>query len=382
MDIRALINHTNVHASPTVERFYRLQVQRIRQPQFSSTVPAKRRAEEVSRDRKIEARTLRNYARWSYQAISQTLGVTIRQVERACDGPVTPQKTGHVGRLPLIRTPQKEILRHYLEADDLFRELPWGDLKYYIPGFELFGETAIFKALRSMGYSRRKRPRRIELTAQHRAARLAFAYEQLALRPNPEDWEKVIFSDETWATNNPMWKRWITVHDTEDPRTWALLRQKPHGWMFWGCFAGRHKGPGFFWEKGYGGIDAAKYQHFVLPLVWQFWGSLGNEFVFQQDNASAHRARSTRRLIAALGFEVMEWPARSPDLNPIENLWHWLKNYIEDHYDLQRLSLATLRTAIEEAWDAIPEDFLLRLAHSMLDRLRKVIAANGGSIEY
>lgn len=121
----------------------------------------------------------------------------------------------------------------------------------------------------------------------------------------------------------------------------------------------------------------------MLPLVWQFWESHGCEFTFQQDNAAAHRARSTRRLIAALGFEVLEWPARSPDLNPIENLWHWLKNHIEDHHrDLQRLSLAALRTAIEEAWDAIPEELLLRLAHSMPDRLRKVIAAEGGGIEY
>jgi hypothetical protein len=79
----------------------------------------------------------------------------------------------------------------------------------------------------------------------------------------------------------------------------------------------------------------------------------------------------------------LEWPARSPDLNPIENLWQWLKNYVEDHYpDFQRLSLAALRTAIQEAWDAIPEDLLLRLAHSMPDRLRKVIAADGGCIEY
>jgi hypothetical protein len=77
--------------------------------------------------------------------------------------------------------------------------------------------------------------------------------------PHLEDWEWVIFSDETWAVNDPMWKKWVTIHNMEDPDDFALLRRKPQGWMFWGCFAGGRRGPGYFWEKGYGGIDQYKY---------------------------------------------------------------------------------------------------------------------------
>jgi len=40
--------------------------------------------------------------------------------------------------------------------------------------------------------------------------------------------------------------------------------------MLWEQFAGRRKGPGFFWEKKYGGITAEKYIHYILPLVHQF----------------------------------------------------------------------------------------------------------------
>jgi hypothetical protein len=57
-----------------------------------------------------------------------------------------------------------------------------------------------------LGWRREVRPRRIKLTDKYKAKRIEFANEQLLLRPNPEDWEEVDFSDETWATNDPLWK--------------------------------------------------------------------------------------------------------------------------------------------------------------------------------
>src|SRR6185437_2649035 len=132
-----------------------------------------------------------------------------------------------------------------------------------------------------------------------------------------------------------MWKKWITIHDTEDPKTWALLRRKPHGWMIWEQFVGRRKGPGFFWEKEYGGITAEKYIHYILPLVQQFLSENPEITIFQQDNAPSHKAKITKETLQRLGIQTFRWPANSPDLNPIENVWHWMKNWIEMRYELQ-----------------------------------------------
>jgi hypothetical protein len=78
-----------------------------------------------------------------------------------------------------------------------------------------------------------------------------------------------------------IWKKWVTIHDSEDIESFALVRTKPHGWMFWGSFAGSEKGPCFFWEKEWGGIDALKYQRFIIPHVQAFMEEEGHRgFVF------------------------------------------------------------------------------------------------------
>lgn len=380
MQISALVNYnTDLHDSPTAQRFYRLRTQGQIRP-IGPVLRGLQHSRPLTRDEKIEIRALRKHCKWDYFKIAQVTGKTTRQVQDAITGPLTPRHKNR-GCKPVIKTPEKNALVESLRVDPFYRKLPWADLRYYIPGFEHYGEHAITTALRSIGYTRKIRPRQIYLSDRHKADRLAFAYEQLSIRPRPEDWERVLFSDETWATNSPMWKQWITIHDTEDPETWALIRTKPHGWMFWGSFAGGIKGPSFFWEKEYGGITAEKYQQFIIPLIYTFCDENGG-LAFQQDNASSHSARSTKQLLAGLGIDTIVWPVRSPDLSPIENVWFWMKSWIEEHYDIQGLSRARLKQVVQEAWEAVPSDFLRRLAHSMPQRLQKVIENEGGRILY
>ena len=55
------------------------------------------------------------------------------------------------------------------------------------------------------------------------------------------------------------------------------------------------------------------------------------QMVFQQDNASSHTAKHTRAFFTEVGLTVLPWPANSPDLNPIENIWSVLKQRVENH---------------------------------------------------
>lgn len=119
-------------------------------------------------------------------------------------------------------------------------------------------------------------------------------------------------------------------------------------------------------------------EHGLLPYI-----SNDNNIgcIFQQDNAPIHTARSTITWLEERNIEILPWPALSPDLNPIENLWGILTRRVYKN-GKQFNTLNELKNAILNEWDQISLEEVRNLIMSMPNRIFSVILNSGAKTKY
>ncbi|GFX06457.1 uncharacterized protein TNCV_3016911 [Trichonephila clavipes] len=97
--------------------------------------------------------------------------------------------------------------------------------------------------------------------------------------------------------------------------------------------------------------------------------------IFQQDNACPHTARVAQDF--QLHFQTLPWPARSPDLSPLEHVRDQLKRQMPSCHSVHDLELF-----VQDLWAHLPQDNIRCLINSMPDRVVACIAAGGGPTRY
>ena len=92
---------------------------------------------------------------------------------------------------------------------------------------------------------------------------------------------------------------------------------------------------------------------------------------------TVHKARSIQNWFGENGVEYLDWPARSPDLNPIEHLWGELERRLRARPN-RPTSVPDLTNALVAEWKQVPTALFQRLVESLPRRVEAVIAAKGG----
>ena len=193
------------------------------------------------------------------------------------------------------------------------------------------------------------------------------------------NFSKVIFTDESrFAIDGP--DHLLTWQLDDRPR---LSRDKlpvgGGGVMVWGCISSDGQ---VFIQRLPSNITGEIYSEFIQGTIFPMLREkFGEDFIWQQDNAPPHTARITIDTLEENRIQVLDWPPYSPDLNPIENLWVYLKRNV---YEISRPQ------TLDHLWDRIQAEtekinrnnrgYVQHLYEGIGGRIWQVIANKGDRI--
>jgi transposase len=187
-------------------------------------------------------------------------------------------------------------------------------------------------------------------------------------------WDSVWFSDETYIEINrastPVWHKKGDRPTVSKPKFSAKI-------MCWAAISMRFKTK---LAVVPGTMTAMKYVETVDQYLLRGKSRTAlKNMVFQQDGASCHTAKLTKTFFLAKGIRILPWPANSPDLSPIENMWSVLKQKVECR---AVKSAGDLATVAQEEWNKIDMEIIKRTIDTMGERVSQVINRDGLKCDY
>jgi len=197
-----------------------------------------------------------------------------------------------------------------------------------------------------------------------------------------EKWKNVVFSDESiFQCFSSHGKRWVLRTADQRYKPGITHQTMSHGPKIhvWGCFSSNGVG---LLKLIDGSMDAKLYQLSIINDIDVIAKCLvfpEKNFILQQDLAPPHRALSTIKYFENKNIELLQWPGNSPDVNPIENIWGYLKNKLQH---IECYSKEQLWKTVQEQWYSLDRKYCQKLVESMPNRVKSVLKMQGYPTKY
>ncbi|GFY05946.1 hormone receptor 4 [Trichonephila clavipes] len=238
----------------------------------------------------------------------------------------------------------------------------------------------VARRLRGGGLYARRPVVCVPLTRQHRTARLQWCREHHNWIE--QDWACVLFSDESSFSLSSDCRRQLIWRESGTAYRPENIQEKDRyptcSIMVWAgiMINGRTR----LHVVANGTMTGQRYiDEVLLPHVRLFRGAVGDKFVFMDDNATCHRTLAVQDCLDSESIQRLVWPARSPDLNPIENVWDALGRQVAGR-NYPPTNKNTLIRALTKEWDKLPQQLLDNVVQSMVRRVVCCITLHGGHI--
>jgi transposase len=246
------------------------------------------------------------------------------------------------------------------------------------PGVKVSRDTIRRRLRNKFGLTAHRPSRKPLLSAKNIRDRLAFCRKYSSW--SPAQWQSVLFSDESTIRqfHNPtQFIRRPSGARYDDHYTIPSVKHSP-SLMVWGAISSSGTTPLWFLPKGQT-MNASVYLPLLQDVLSVQMPRLGCT-VYQQDNAPCHTAKKVKSWLHNNHIPLLDWPASSPDLNPIENCWTLLKKKVSEK---NPTSLSDLKAKINETWNEfITPAYCTTLVSSMPRRIKAVLKARGSHTKY
>jgi len=237
----------------------------------------------------------------------------------------------------------------------------------------------ISRRLNEIGLYARRPQKKPLISRRNKTKRLKFANKYV--NKPMEWWHKVFFSDESkfnlFGNDGINYVRRFEGEKYSTKCTKNTVKFGGGSVMVFGMFSAQGTNPLVRLNIR---VNAANYKHLlddhVVPILNK---SDVTEPIFMQDNAPCHKAKSVLNYLEQQKVEVLDWPAQSPDLNPIENLWKVLGERVMSKNPTNTEKLWEL---LQCEWNKIDVDFCKKLIDSCHRRCSEVIKNKGSFTKY